>query len=296
MTKKKGHRKNAAAHVRPALEKKKSQVEQIAKQIKGAKLVALIDVRALPDRLLQSARKQLRGKATFVVAKAEVLRRALNMAGKGKELVEKINVPSALVLGDMTAYELFRHFKNSRAPVAAKPGQIAPFDIIVHEGETDLPPGPALSELKGAGINAQIKAGKIVVAKDSTVAKSGTKISEGACKALQKLNVLPFTAGLTMVAGIEGGMMYGASVLDIDEAKLVTDLQMALVDAFNMSANVSYFTEANRELLLSQAFSQARALATEAGVYSEGNMEGLLASALRMQASLEGKVPATPGS
>jgi len=292
MTKLKGKKRKAAKHVRPAVERKKTQVAGIAAQIKKAKLVALVDVRGLPDRLLQSARKGLRGKATFVVAKAAVLRRAIEMSGKAKDIVPKVNVPAALVIGDMSAYSLFKFFKDNRSPVAAKPGQIAPFDIIVHEGETDLAPGPALSELKGAGINAQIKGGKIVVAKDSTVAKNGAKITDAMCKALQKLNVMPFAAGLTMVCGSEDGRIYEATVLDIDEAKLVSDLTMCVHDAFNMSCNISYFTEANRDLLLIQGLTQSKALAMEAGVYSEGNMESLLASAVRMQSALEGKVPA----
>ncbi len=290
MTRKKAGKKQKA-HLRPMLEQKKTQVQEIARKIKGAKLVAIVDVRGLPDRLLQAARKGLRGKAEFIVAKSSVLKRALEAAGKAKELAPKTNVPTALVVGDLSAYSLFKFFKDSRANVAAKPGQIAPFDIIVHEGETDLPPGPALSELKGAGINAQIRGGKIVVAKDSVVAKNGVKITDAMCKALQKLNVLPFKAGLTMVGGVEGGKLYEPAVLDIDEAGLFLGLCASMNDAYSMSVNVSYFTEDNRRQLLTGAVMQARSLGMEAGVYSEGNMEMLLASALRMQAALEGKVP-----
>lgn len=295
MTKKKANRKGAA-HARPAIERKKSQAEQIAKKIKAAKLVALVDIRGLPDRLLQSARKGLRGKAEFIVAKASVLRRAIAASGKAKEIEPSVNVPCALIIGDMSAYSLFKYFKDNRANVAAKPGQVANFDIIVHEGETDLMPGPALSELKNAGINAQIRAGKIVVAKDSTVAKAGVKITDAMCKALQKLSVLPFKAGLTMVGGVENGTYYQASVLDIDEAMLVSDLGLAENRAYSLSINVSYFTEANSSQLVTNAARQAMSVATEAGVYSESSMESLLAQALRMGAALEGKVPAQPSS
>jgi large subunit ribosomal protein L10 len=290
MTKIKGSKRHEKPKARPGIEKKKGQVASIAKQLGSAKTIALIDVRSLPDRLLQAARKQLRGKATFLMAKNTVLRRALEQSGKAKELLVSLDRPAVLVLSDMSAYELFRHFKVSRAAVAAKPGQMAPFDIIVKEGETDLPPGPALSELKGAGVNAQIRAGKIVVAKDSVVVKTGVKISDVACKALQKLHVLPFTAGLSMVAGIENGRMFSALVLDIDEAVLASQLTMACADAYNMSINCSYPTEQNRNILLSQSLAQAKALATEGGVYSDMNMESLLASAVRMQNALEGKV------
>ncbi|MFH1095222.1 MAG: 50S ribosomal protein L10 [Candidatus Micrarchaeota archaeon] len=293
MTKMKGSRRSQAKKIRPALVRKQAQVEKIAQAIKGAKTVALIDVRALPDRLLQAARKQLRGKAVFLMAKNSVLHRSLEMSPKGKGLADRIRVPSVLVLTDLTAYGLFRHFKLTRAKVAAKPGQIADVDIIVKEGETDLPPGPALSELKGAGINAQIKAGKIVVAKDSVVAKAGTKIPDAVCKALQKLNVLPFMAGLTMVAAEEEGRLFEAQILDIDEETLQSDLACSIGLAYNMSIHCAYPTEDNRVQLLSGALAQARALASESGAYSPAYMESLLASAIRLQNALEGKAGAS---
>ncbi|MDE1798063.1 MAG: 50S ribosomal protein L10 [Candidatus Micrarchaeota archaeon] len=296
MTKVKGNKRHEKPKARAGVEKKKAQVGTIAKQLAGAKTIALIDVRALPDRLLQAARKQLRGKAVFLMAKNTVLKRALEASGKAKELLPSLDRPAVLVLTDLSAYELFQHFRKTRAAVAAKPGQVAPFDIVVHEGETALPPGPALSELKGAGINAQIKAGKIVIAKDSVVAKTGTKINDAVCKALQKLNVLPFTAGLSMVAGIEQGRMFSAQVLDIDEAKLANDLTMACADAYNMSINCAYPTQANRDVLLGQSLAQAKALASQGGVYSDMTLETLLAQGLRMQGALEGKVGQQPSS
>ncbi len=293
MTKMKGSKRAQAKKIRPGIVRKQAQAQKITDAIKGAKTVALIDVRALPDRLLQAARKQLRGKAVFLMAKNTVLHRALESSKKGKDLADRIRVPSVLVLTDLTAYQLFRHFKLSRAKVAAKPGQIADVDIVVKEGETDLPPGPALSELKGAGINAQIKAGKIVVAKDSVVAKAGAKIPDAVCKALQKLNVLPFMAGLTMVAAEEEGRLFEAQILDIDEEVLKTDLGLSLGLAYSMSIHCAYPTGDNRVQLLSSALAQARALASESGAYSPAHMESLLASAVRLQSALEGKAGAS---
>ncbi|VVB57577.1 50S ribosomal protein L10 [uncultured archaeon] len=291
MTKRKGHKKGMVGHERPAMKAKKEKVAQISQQLKGAKTVALVDVRNLPDRILQKARKDLRGKADFVMAKNTVLTRALEGSKTATQLVEKIDSPAVLVIAkDMSAYQIFSHFKKAKTPIAAKPGQVAPFDIVVKEGETDLPPGPALAGLKAAGLNAQTKAGKIIIAKDSVVAKSGTKISDMACKALQQLGVKPFSAGLNMVAGVEDGMLYTAQVLDIDEARLTADLILASADCYNMSVNVVYPTEQNRSQLLASALGVARALAEESGAYSSAHMESLLARAIRMQATLEGKV------
>ena len=291
MTKLKGSKRKAVHHERPALKAKKDEVARLQKLLAGTKTVALIDVRNLPDHILQASRKQLRGKANFIMAKNTVLRRALENSKVGTQLVAKMDTPTVLVLApEMSAYQLFSHFKKSRVSVGAKPGQIAPFDIVVKEGETDLTPGPALAGLKAAGLNAQTKAGKIVIAKDSVVAKSGAKISDMASKALQQLGIKPFSAGLNMIAGVEDGVIYSAQVLDIDEAGLTLSLITSTADAYNMSINVVYPTEENRSSLLAGALGQARCLAEESGAYSDAHMESLLARAIRMQTALEAKV------
>ncbi|MFH1306228.1 MAG: 50S ribosomal protein L10 [Candidatus Micrarchaeota archaeon] len=291
MTKLKGFKKLKKKKERPALAKKKSQVEKLSETVAKAKTIALLDVRNLPDRLLQSARKKLRGKAEFIMAKNTVLKRALEKSKNGKKLLELIKSPSVVILSnELSPYKIFKHFKDNKQKVAAKPGQIAPFDIIVPAGETDLPPGPALSELKGAKINATIKGGKIAVAKDSTVAKEGEKINDLVCKGLQKLNILPFEAQVKMVAGVEEGYVYGAEILDIDEKGLANDLKASLQDAYNMSINCAYPTLQNIGQMLASALVQSRALVQEAGVYSTTHMELLLTRAVRMQNALDEKV------
>ena len=273
----------------PAIEAKKQKVEALSSSSKKYPVVALLNIRNLPDRILQSSKKKLRGSAEFSVAKNSVITRALDKSGKGA-LSEHLDFPTALVFTSLTPYGLFKFFRDNKVKVAAKPGQMAPFDIVVPEGETDLVPGPALSELKGAGINAQIKAGKIVVAKDSVVAKKGTKINDAVCKALQKLNILPFDAMVNMVAAYDGKFTFTASVLDIDEVQLHADLQSCLSQAFNVSYNASFPTQQNIEALLSNAYSQGRNMAINGHVYSEASTGLLLTQAILLGSTLSGKV------
>ncbi|MFH0927281.1 MAG: 50S ribosomal protein L10 [Candidatus Micrarchaeota archaeon] len=290
MAKPKGSKKIEGKKERPAIAKKKAKVLEVSQKLKGSKTVALLNVRNLPDKILQKARKQLRGKAEFMMAKNTVIKRSLQ-ASDAKELEALVDSPSVIVVSKgMSAYSIFKHFKDNKMRVAAKPGQVAEQDIIVPAGETDLPPGPALSELKAGKVNAMIKAGKIAIQKDSLVAKKGEKIEDAVCKALQKLNIFPFTAGINMLAGVEDGVLYQASVLDIDEAGLTMGLKASIADSFNMSVNCSYPTEMNAEHLLASSYAQSRALVDVTGAYSSAHMELLLAPAMRMAEVLGGKV------
>ncbi|MFA6328441.1 MAG: 50S ribosomal protein L10 [Candidatus Micrarchaeia archaeon] len=269
---------------------KKENVIAITKIAGNFPNVALLNIRNLPDRILQKSKKQLRGKADFVVAKNSTLIRAIAASKKGKDLAEQINFPTALVYTSLSPYQLFKFFKDNKANVAAKPGMIAPFDIVVPEGETDLMPGPALSELKGAGINAQIKGGKIIIAKDSVVAKKGAKISDNVCKALQKLNILPFEAMVNMVAAYDGKFTYTGSVLDIDEHQLNADLVECLSQSFNVSFNASFPTSQNIDALLSSAFAQGRNMAINGCIYSAASTELLLTQSVLLGNTLGSKV------
>ncbi|MFA6213936.1 MAG: 50S ribosomal protein L10 [Candidatus Micrarchaeia archaeon] len=273
-----------------AIAAKKENVAAIAKVAGKYPNVALLNIRNLPDRILQKSKKQLRGKADFVVAKNSTIIRALEASKKGKELVGHIDFPTSLVFTSLSPYQLFKHFKDNKTSVAAKPGQFAPFDIIVPEGETDLMPGPALSELKGAGINAQIKGGKIIIAKDSVVAKKGAKITDNVCKALQKLNILPFEAMVNMVAAYDGKFTYTGAILDMDEHQLRADFAECLSQSFNVSYNASFPTSQNIDALLSNAFSQGRNLAINGGVYSDASTGLLLTQAVLLGSTLSGKV------
>jgi large subunit ribosomal protein L10 len=283
-----------AKKVSVAIAAKKEKVDEISAVSKKYPVVALLNLRNLPDRILQSSKKKLRGSAQFSVAKNSVITRALDKSGKG-ELSAHLDFPTALVFTSLTPYSLHKFFKDNKVKVAAKPGQIAPFDIVVPEGETDLMPGPALSELKGAGINAQIKGGKIIVAKDSVVAKKGAKIPDAVCKALQKLNILPFDAMVNMVAAYDGKFTFTSSVLDIDEHQLNADLQSCLSQAFNVSYNASFPTSQNISALLSNAFSQGRNMAINGHVYSDASTELLLAQAVILGDTLSGKVSSYAG-
>lgn len=291
MTKKKLSKKAAAGVKKESqsIAAKKERASELKKAAGKYPVVALLNIRNLPDRILQKSKKQLRGKAEFAVAKNSTITRALKSAGKDAVATE-INYPTALVFTSLAPYSLYKHFKDNKAKVAAKPGMIAPFDIVVPEGETDLMPGPALSELKGAGINAQIKAGKIIVAKDSVVAKKGAKITDNVCKALQKLNILPFEAMVNMVAAYDGHLTYTGAVLDIDEHQLNADVLEALSQSFNVSFNASFPTSQNIEALLSSAMSQGRNMAINGCIISDASAEALLVQAVLLGSTLGGKV------
>ena len=272
-----------------AKEAKASRVSELAELVKGARVIAIADLRNLPDRHLQSLRRKLRGQAFITVAKNTLIQRALQQAGKALELAGELKGPSALIFTDMDPFRLYKFIKASRGKAAAKPGQVAPFDLIVPAGETALSPGPVLTELKQANIQAQIKGGKVVIAKDSIVAKAGEKISETAAKALQKLGIEPFEVGMELVAAWEDGIVYPGSVLNVDEKAMLARLQSAYMSAFNLSYNTVYPTKQNIRLLIAKAARESMSLAVNANIPEKEAMPIILAKAFAQASALKKK-------
>ena len=272
-----------------AKEMKKRMVSELAEKIKKSKVIAVADIQNLPDKHLQAVRKKLRGKAEFLVVKNSLIKRAFEEANKAKELMNHITGPTSIIFTELDPFHFYKHVKQSKGKAAAKPGQVAPYDIIIPAGETTLPPGPILSEFKQAGIQAQIQAGKVVIAKDSLVAKAGEKISDVVAKALQKLGIEPFEVGMNVVAAWDN-IVYPKSVLDIDEVKFMEELKAASSSAFNLSINIAYPTRENINLLIQKAFLDSKNLAINANVYEGEVIELLLSKAYGQASSLKGKV------
>jgi large subunit ribosomal protein L10 len=273
------------------IQKKIKEVEGTVEEMKNYKTVALLDLKKLPDALLQTLRKRIKEKGGKVkILRKPVIKRVLESNKKLAERSGECTRPVALILTNDSPYQLNRFFKENRKTRAAKVGDVAVKDIIVPEGETSLPPGPALSELKAGGVNVQIKGGKIVVNKPSTVAKAGEAITGPKAKALTTLGVMPFEVMANMIFGFDGEYIYSTEVLSLGDT-VNEDLAASLSQALNFSMNAGYPTGQNINFLLGDAIRQSVNVALNADIYSSSSIEQLLTSAMRQGVALDGLKP-----
>ncbi len=268
--------------MRKNVEKKSKQAEELSSQIKKYKTVILINLRKTSTRLLQRIRKLLKEKynAYVKIHRKAVLQHAFKQAGLPEEVWKNIDFPGGVVLINESPYKVALLFMKNKMDTAAKPGDVAPFDIIVPAGETDLPPGPTLSQLKAAGINVKIDKGKIVVAKDSVVAKAGDVITDEKASALQTLGVKPFKVGMNVSYAYDGETVFTQEVLSLPPEDVEEGLRLAIGQALNASINAAYPTRKNIEFLLKKALKQGLNAGLNASFYSESTIKYLLQKAL----------------
>lgn len=260
-------------------------VKNLASDMKKYPVVGVLTLHKLPAAALQKIRNELGGDAKIKVARKAILEKALDEAGR-KELIELLSSQPAVVMTEMNPFKLYKSIQSKKSKVSAKPGDIAIEDIVVPAGPTDIPPGPAISALSKVKVAAKVEGGKIAVIRDSPVAKAGDKISADLASVLSMVKLTPMEVSLDVVGLSENGMLYKKDVLAVDEKKMLADIELAAVQAFNLSMNAGYVTKQTVEPMITKAFLNAKSLALEAGIMDKGVIDDLLTKAKRQADSL----------
>ena len=262
---------------------KKDIVSEIVKDIMENPVVAIVDMHGIPGQQIQSMRAGLREHAYLKMAKNNLLLLALDEAAKKRPglegLKESVHGQCAIVATDIDPFKLCKRFDATMTPAAAKPGQLAPKDIIVPKGPTPFGPGPIIGELQKIGLPAAIEAGKIAVKKDTTLVKCGEPIPAPVAAMLPKLNILPMIVGMELRSVFEDGIIYQKDVLAIPDDYYPTMFATAAHNAFALAMEIEYCTKETIVPLVTKAFREAMGLSITAAIPTKENIEILLAKA-----------------
>lgn len=240
-------------------EEKIKLVEELKNLIESYETIGLIDLVKMPSKQLQEIRKKIRNDALLKVAKKNLLRIAMEKVEKKdlKEFINEIPTQPGLILTNLEPFLLYKKVAELKSFVFAKEGDIAPTDIWVRAGPTNLLPGPIISEFSKLKIPAGVEGGKIVIKKDVLVAKKGEAISSSLASILRKLNIEPIEVSLKIVSIYSNGTIYKKDVLDL----VVTypeKIKECFSKALGLSIGINYPTKENIGFLLSKAINTAR--------------------------------------
>lgn len=272
---------------------KQSQVQELSPLFKKYKTIAVGDLSGMPSSLVQKLRKNLNDKAVLKVSKTRVIKKALESVSDKKQVAPLVNKSCLIIFSDLDPFELFSLVKKNRAKAFAKEGYVAEEDILVPAGDTGLPPGPALSELKAAGLQLKIQGPTIQITEDKIVTKKGERVTKPVAAVLAKLDIKPVKIGLKLSGVFEESVMFLPQVLDIDTEKVFNDFASAYTKAVNLSFNAQIFNSASMPLLLGRAFREAKEVALAGNVFTKETMPQILAKALNAAKAVENAMPET---
>ena len=274
---------------------KEAQAAELKELANKYPVIAVASLENFPGALAKDLRKKLQGKAVIKVSKTRIVLRALKDSKADlKGLEEHISGNIAVIFSELNPFELYAFLKRNSVSMPAKAGVVAPDDILVPAGDTGLPPGPALSDLKAAGLKTVMQGPTISIAEDKVVSKKGETISGAIAGALSKLGIKPVKVRLSVKACIEKGQVFLGEVLNIDVDKVRQDFTVGARNALSLAVETAYFTKETAELLVSKGFKNAKAIALEANILNSTTVGSVLAKANAQAVALKGKVKEAP--
>jgi len=275
------------------LRKEKSkEVEKLKELIDNHSVVGLLNMHCLPAKQLQKIKSDLKGIAIIEMGKKNLIRRALEKSKKDvKSLEEKIIGEPAMIFSNEDPFRLFKILKERRSSAPARLGDVAPNDIVIPKGSTGLPPGPAISTLQKIGLKTTVDRGKISIAQDNVVVKSGEGIHEDVVNALNLLKIEPMEICLDLVTAWQNEKIYDKSVLDIDVDEYLNNINLAVQQMINLSLNTGYLVPITARMAIQKAFVEAKEVAICANIIDRDIIDDLLLKAVAEASLLKDLVP-----
>ena len=274
---------------------KKDTVADLTDMLNKGGTIAVIDIHGVPAGAMLGMRAELRSTMSIQVAKKRLMKLAWEAAGNDFADLEALYssaVQPALVQTDMNSFEVFTELKKTEAGRAAKPGDVAPYDIVVEKMDTGMPPGPIVGELNSVGIPAKIMKGSVQIQKKVTILQEGEVFEGDLGLMLSKIGINPIVTGLRLCGTIEDGTRFEPATLDIDYEQFEADLISFGAGAFNLACNISWFTPQTTPTLISKASGEALAVALEAAITTADTMPHLIGRANRGAMGIAGSLSA----
>jgi len=275
---------------------KRAEIDALREVIESYDSVGIVSIAGIPSRQLQAMRADLRGQAVLRVARNSLLERALDAAGEPSdagegdtgdeasgagigELTNQVTGQVGLIVTDDNPFGLYRQLEASKTPAPINPGEQAPNDIVISEGDTGIDPGPFVGELQQVGASARIMDGSITVTEDSTVLETGGEVSRQLANVLNELGIEPKEVGLDLRAVYSEGTIFEPDELALDMEGYRANFEAGAARARSLSMGAVYPTAETAPALLAKGHGDARSVGLAGAVASPELAPDLLSQA-----------------
>ncbi|MEM2886658.1 MAG: 50S ribosomal protein L10 [Candidatus Bathyarchaeia archaeon] len=247
-------------------ERKIKQFEELKSLILNYPTIIVARLYRVDANYLHDLRIKFRGRMIFKVAKNTLFKKALEeVYGKNIEIDKFSSIlfgENVFIFTKDNPFKVYLDLYRSKIFVSPSPGDIAPDDIVIPEGDTGIPPGPAISDFSQLGIETRIVKGTIHIVRSKVLVHKGEKISLEVANLLSKLGMKPIAIWLDPKGALTDGIFIQEDVLKIDPEIYRGIFRDAVLSAFNLAVSIEYPTVEVLPMLILKAHSIALSLAS----------------------------------
>jgi len=254
-------------------DKKKEYFEKMTRMLSTYDKVFVVGVDNVGSQQMNLTRRQMRGKAEILMGKNTLMKKVLKdflEANPGhfyESLEAKMSGNVGFVFTNFDLPKVRDMILANRVPAPARVGAISPVDVVVPAGPTGCDPGQT-NFFQVLQIPTKIVKGQIEITTPVNLIKKGDKVGSSEAVLLQKLNIRPFSYGLSIDCVFDHGSMFSVAVLDIDEAYLSAMFHAALSKVAAISLQIGYPTQASLPHSIGNAFKALVAVTVNLDNYS----------------------------
>jgi len=251
------------------LAKKQIYFDKLHDLCVNSKAALIVHTDNVTSKQMQDVRVELRGRATVLMGKNTMIRKALAL---GHELhpdvgMDKLRAAVKGNIGFMFAQECTLDdirvcIKKHRKESAAKAGMVSNVDLSLPSGPTGMDPSQT-AFFQALNIGTKIVKGQIELVSEFPVLKAGEKVSAGAAVLLGKLSVKPFEYGIEVLQVYQDASVFDAAVLDIKDDVLITKFLAGVANMAAFSRELGIPTEAGLPHMFGNAFRNIASLVSD---------------------------------
>lgn len=149
-------------------------------------------------------------------------------------------------------------------PSPAKPGMIAPDDVVIPAGPTGLDPKQT-SFFGNLQIQTKIVKAQIDIVAEKKVISAGDKIGGTEAQLLDKLKIYPFSYKMEIKKVLQNGSMFDAKVLSLSNDVILAKFKNAISNQASLSLASGYSTSASAPHTLLNGFKNLVAVCAMSG-------------------------------
>jgi len=228
-------------------DRKQSYFSKLNKLLEDYNKVLIVGADNVGSHHMQTIRKSLRGKAVLLMGKNTMVRKAIRGIAESNPKLQtllpyiKFNVGLLFCKDDLSGIK--KIVTELRVAAPAKVGAICPNDVIVPAGPTGMEPTQT-SFLQALNIPSKIVKGQVDILNDVRILQKGQKVGQSESSLLSKLNIKPFSYGLSILTVYDEGSIYDVTVLEMSDADIVAKFHAGVGKVAAVSLATGYPTVA----------------------------------------------------
>jgi len=215
---------------------------------------------------MQQIRLSIRGKGVLLMGKNTMVRKVLRGRIASNPAFETLlphvwgNVGFVFTNDDLSNIRTL--VLENRVAAPAKTGAIAPNDVVVPAGNTGLEPTQT-SFLQALNIPSKIARGQIEIVNDVHLITKGQKVGSSEAALLAKLNIRPFSYGLTVKTVYDNGSVFDPELLNLSDDDVVKSFGASIAQVVAISLATSHLTLPAVPQAVIKAYGNVLAIAVE---------------------------------